>query len=169
MALNVRIKDVVSPRSLDTLTIRRGGNFQTFADERVLQVYTGWVAATHGAGGSLTRNIANSFVPLDGNRRVQTFLPGNVDLGDVEITVTAALSSFGDAPSVAAVDRASVTLEPQTIGGVGGNPLALVIQATLAAHEGNVHAFSYQVTVLAHPRLFGDILTLSPQETPDIS
>ena len=167
MPLNVQIKDVVRPQSLDTLTVRRGGDFQSFPDQRVLQVYTGWIAATHGAGGDLTRNTAISFVPLDGSRNVQTYLPGNVDLGGVEVIMTAALSSFGDRPSVAAVDRATVSLEPQTFGGIAGNPLVLVVRATLAAHEGNVHAFAYQVTVLAHPSLFGQILTLGAQETPD--
>lgn len=166
MALNVQIKDVVRPQSLDTLTVRRGGSFQTDADQRVLQVYTGWVAATHGAGNDLTRNTAISFVPLDGNRRVQTFNPGNVDLGQIEAVVTASLSSFGGDPDVAAVDRASVRLEPQTFGGVGGNPLVLVLRATLAAQDGAVHAFAYQVTVLAHPSLFDQVLTLDPPTTP---
>lgn len=166
MPLNVQIKDVVRPQSLDTLTVRRGGSFQTSADQRVLQVYTGWVAATHGAGDDLTRNTAISFVPLEG-RTVQTYLPGNQDLGGVEAIVTAALSSFGDAPSVAAVDRASVSLEPQNLENIAGQPLVLVLRATLAAHEGNVHAFAYQVTVLAHPSLLGTVLTLGAQETPD--
>lgn len=165
MALNVRISDVTRPQSLAALTTRRDGDPNAFADQRLLVTYTGWVGATHGAGDDLTRNTAISFVPL-GGRDIQTFLPGNQDLGQVEAIVTASLSSFGDSPAVAAVDRASVELKPQTFGGVAGNPLVLILRATLAAHEGNVHAFAYQVTVLAHPSLFGDVLTLPASTAP---
>ncbi len=69
-------------------------------------------------------------------------------------------SSFGGDPDVAAVDRATVSLEPQTVGGIAGNPMVLVLRAPLAEQDGAVHAFAYQVRVLAHPSLFDQVLTL---------
>ena len=67
------------------------------------------------------------------------------------VTVTAAPSSVGDdddEANVAAVDKASVQLEPQTFPGVGGTKFCLVLRATVAAHHAEVIAFTYQVTVL---------------------
>lgn len=165
MTLNVELKDISNPQRLRTLTTRPGGTPGTFADQRLLIVYCGWIGATHGAGSDLTRNTAISFVPNE-DGGVQTFKAGNQDLGDVEAIVTAGLSSFGDDPDVAAVDRVTVALETRTFPGVAGHPLVLILRATLAAQNGAVHAFNYQVTLLAHPSLLDAVLPLSPTAHP---
>jgi hypothetical protein len=165
MPLNVELKDITRPQRSATLTTRPGGTPGAFADQRLLLVFTGWVGATHSAGGDLTRNIAISFV-ANPDRTVQTFKSGNQDLGQVEAIVVAGLSSFGGDPDVAAVDQVTVGLEPRTFPGVGGQPLVLILRATLAAQDGSVHAFGYQVTVLAHPSLLDATLTLPASTHP---
>jgi hypothetical protein len=166
MPISVKLADVVHPQRLAALTVREGGNPGASADRRLMIVHTGWVLATlEGGDDSITRATALSFVP-NGDRKVQTYKPPTADLGGVQAVVAAALTSFGNDPDVAAVDEVSVALENRTFPGVAGEPLVLILRAKLAAQDGNVNRFGYQVTLLAHPDLLGPALTLSDETSP---
>jgi hypothetical protein len=166
MAINVALGDVVSPQRLAMRGVREGGNPEADADARLMIVYTGWLEVTLGAGSTLFRDTAISFVPNELGQ-VQTFKPDNEgDLGVVRAIVTASLSSFGSSPDTAAVDRASVFVEPRTFPGIAGSPRVLILRVRLAVADGAIHGVSYQVTVLANPLLLDTVLTLSDGATP---
>jgi hypothetical protein len=68
-----------------------------------------------------------------------------------DFTVTAAPSSVADVEdeaAVGAVDSASVALEPQQFVEVGGTQWCLIPRANLASLNAELHAFTYQITVL---------------------
>src|SRR3712207_2675110 len=68
-----------------------------------------------------------------------------------DFTVTAAPSSVADVEdeaAVGAVDSASVALEPQRFVEVGGTQWCLIPRANLASLNAELHAFTYQITVL---------------------
>jgi hypothetical protein len=68
---------------------------------------------------------------------------------------------------VAAVDEASVALEDTRIfPGVARHPRILILRARLAAQDGAVHPFGYQVTLLIHPDLLGPVLSNTTRNTP---
>jgi hypothetical protein len=170
MPVNVKLKDVAQPQRLDALVAIQDPDpthnpFTVPADRRVQIVYTGWLGATFGTV-ALARDQVLSFVPhvdvMDKKLKVQTFLPANSDLGDVQAVVMASLSSFGSGPSTAAVDHASIATVHKSIPGVGDDLglRVLVVTAQVAADGGEVHGIAYQVTVLANPQLLGPALIL---------
>jgi hypothetical protein len=166
VAINVELGDVVSAQRLAMRGIREGGSPEADADARLMIVYTGWLSVNLATGSNLHRETFVSFVP-NGLGQIQTFKPDNEgDLGVVQAVVTASLSSFGDSPVTAAVDRASVSIEPRQFPGEGGSPRVLILRARLAVSEGTIHAISYQVTVLANPLLLDKTLTLGDGATP---
>jgi hypothetical protein len=171
MAINVQLGDVASPQRLAMLGVREGGDPAKDADRRLMIVHSGWMAGTFGVGGPLSRDTALSFVPngpgtTPGTVAIQTFKRGNVDVGAVEAIVSSALSSLAGRPEVAAVDHASMALEPRLFPGFDESHLVLVLRARLAAARGVINAISYQVTVLAHPTLVGDVLSLPSTTAP---
>ena len=165
MSIKVKMSDMSRPQRLAALVVREGGDPTVPADRRLLIVYTGWIGATHEAGGNLVREEVVSFVPNDPNT-VQTFKPGKEGGEGVQAVVTASLSSFGGEPDTAAVDRASVSLENKPFLSVDGNALVLVLKVEVAAAGGAVHGIAYQVTVLAHPDLLGPVVPVSGQVSP---
>ena len=161
MAISVKVKDVVLPRHLAAFPFID----RTSTDRVKMEVYTGWVGVNHTGGGSLQRTEAVTFVLLSKNL-VQ---PYQQEKDLLEVTVTATPSSVADdddEANVAAVDKASVKLEPQTFPGVGGSPLCLVLRATVAALNATVHAITYQVTVLTTGREDLDPIPLDPNIAP---
>ena len=68
-----------------------------------------------------------------------------------DFTVTAAPSSVADVEdeaAVAAVESASVAFEPQQFVEVEGTQWCLIPRANLASLNAELHAFTYQITVL---------------------
>lgn len=162
MAIHVEVQDIVSPRHLTAL-VSVPGTPPNPPSPANMEVYTGWVTVNHNAGGATVPEEALSFVMLD----TQFIQPYNI--GEIlDITVMVAPSSVADdddEANVAAVNRASVVLEPQTFGGVAGNPNCLVLRARLGAHHANVISITYQVTVLARMSQLGPI-KLAPTDKP---
>ena len=161
MVIHVPTKSVVLPRHLAAYV---------FADRdtnnRVkMEIYTGWVAVNFYVGDEGVRRAeVATFVLLD-NQLIQPYLDEDL----LDVTVTAAPSSVADdddEANVAAVDDASVELEPQSFPGVGGNPQCLILRATVAACNATVHAFTYQVTVLTRSREDLDPLKIGPNIKP---
>jgi hypothetical protein len=167
MVIKIPVSQVVNPQRLDSRTTRSGGNPATFADQRTLIVYAGWIVAPFANDdGHLVHDVAVSFVP-NSDGRLQTFKEGNQDLRQVEAIVATALSSINNnGNGAAAVDETSIDLEPQTFPGIAGHPLTLVLRARLAALNGSVQRIGYQVTVLAHPDLLGDAVSIPATTTP---
>ena len=60
----------------------------------------------------------------------------------------AVVADVEDEAAVAAVDSASVALEPQQFVEVGGTQWCLIPRANLASLNAVLHAFTYQITVL---------------------
>ncbi len=157
--INVMVADVFNPQRVAILGTREGGDPQAERDRRLMIVYTGFIAVTHGAGNSLSRNTALSFVPFsdeDGNFMLDTFKARRPDdPPEAEIALTAALASFGSSPEVAAIDRAAVSIQQQNQ--LTGDPRVLVLRLSLAAHDGAIHSISYQVTVVVHPSMIDSV------------
>ncbi len=164
MPIRVRLRDVAQPQDLRVDATRSGGNPASDADRRALIVHTGWIGATF-VSDELAREEVISFVPLD-NGEIQRFELGNQDLGNVTAVVTASLSSFADEPNTAAVDNATVRLEPRTFPGIEGSPQVLILRARVTVAGGKIHGISYQVTVRAHPSLLVETLDLPDSTQP---
>ena len=168
MAIGVEAGDITNAQRLAMLGTREDGNPEAVADRRLMIVHTGWIGVTFGAGSNLERDTAISFVPNvvfnNGTAELQTFNPVNQDRPEVEAIVTASLSSFGNSPDTAAVDRAAVRL--RKIDALPGDPIVLVLEARLAAAEGAIHGVSYQVTVLAHPDMLGPTVVVNSNVSP---
>src|SRR5581483_11506448 len=81
MVIKIPVSQVVNPQRLDTRTTRSGGNPATFADQRTLIVYAGWIVAPFANDdGHLVHDVAVSFVP-NSDGRPQTFKEGNQTFG----------------------------------------------------------------------------------------
>jgi hypothetical protein len=134
-AIQVQLQDVNKPRHLAAFPFADGTNLGRVK----MEVYTGWVVVNFNVGNTLDHADVKTFVPLDPNT-IQPY--GEEDI--IGVTVTAAPSSVDvvSTGGTAAVDEASVKLEPQ----VGAQ--CLVLRAKLAAAKAHLIAFTYQVTVL---------------------
>jgi hypothetical protein len=141
-SFGVPIQDVVSPHHLVVFT-------ETGVGQQVrMDVYTGWAGVNYDAGSASTvrRDEWVSFLPHD-TMRVLSYQEGSLR----DFTVTAAPSAVADVEeeaAVAAVDSASVALEPQQFVGVGGTKWCLILRANLAVLNATLHAFTYQITVV---------------------
>jgi hypothetical protein len=109
---------------------------------RVMDVYSGWLTIDF-RHDTLTRDRVISWVPLNDTGKIQKYLGGKDG-----IVTTASISSFGDAPEVAAVDRASTLLKDVPISGEMLDGV-LVLEVDVAVRAGALHRVAYQVTVLA--------------------
>jgi hypothetical protein len=174
MALNVKAGDIVRPKRLAILGVREDANDPPLgADKRLMIVYTGWIAVTHGAGEDESFETAVAFVPNgpgpSANKvEIQTWKEDDKsDLGIVEAVVTSALSGFGDEIDAAAVDSVKVELKHKNFPGIGGAQRFLVLTANLTAEDGAIKGISYQVTVLTHPGLLDTPLVVDKNEFPD--
>jgi hypothetical protein len=139
---NVPAGDVTSPQHLAVYVFTD----RTTNKRAKMEVYTGWVGV-HFDG--LRQEFASFVLVQPG--LIQPYQADDL----LDVTVTAAPSSVADdddEANVAAVDFASVALEPQSFPSVGGTPHCLVLRATVAALNATVHAFTYQVTVLTKGR-----------------
>jgi hypothetical protein len=168
MAINVEAGDIVNVQRLAMLGTREGGDPQNDPDRRLMIVYTGWIGVTLGVGSPQQSQTAISFVPNgpgpSGQVEIQTFKTPRQDQADVEVVVTASLSSFGSSPDVAAIDKASVSVEKLT--SFQGDPRVIILRARLSAAEGAVHGISYQVTVLVHPDMLDTPILVGFGQTP---
>ena len=145
--IKVPVGNVEAPRHLSAFVSRDlAGNNRARMD-----VFTGWVGVNfRGDGGAVHRDNFESFLLTD-SKAVHTFTSEN-DILDVTVTVApSSVADDDDEANVAAVDTASVRLEPQVFGGIAGTPLCLILRGKVAALNATVHAVTYQVTVLSRP------------------
>ncbi|MFD6108224.1 hypothetical protein ACFWFQ_36850, partial [Nocardia salmonicida] len=124
--------------------------------ERVLlETYTGWVQSNIAFLGHLEHFTVKSFLPIAQNmvkfyQTTESDKPGSI----IKTTVVAspgAMAPVEDEANVFAVDAATVALEPQTFGGIEGNPLCLVLNARLGLLNTTMHNYTYSVNVLTKP------------------
>jgi hypothetical protein len=109
-------------------------------------MYTQGGGVNYGPFGSMHRDEWVSFIPSH-PMGVLAYQEGSLR----DFSVTAAPSSVADVEdeaAVAAVDSASVALEPQQFVEVGGTQWCLIPRANLASLNAVLHAFTYQITVL---------------------
>ncbi|MFI6866636.1 hypothetical protein [Nocardia sp. NPDC050406] len=139
-------------------------------ENALIHVYAGWIQVGFAAGdiNAVAQESYKSFVPLDVNGRVLTYDPG----APFNVTVSVAPASFAcssdfeDEPGTTAVNSATVALEPQIFGGVGGTPNLLVLRAELAAQRSTIFSITYQVTTAAPAAAVLDELNLSLGAAP---
>jgi hypothetical protein len=157
MAINVPVKNITLPQHLAAFLFTD----RTTNNRTKMEVYTGWVGVNfYGGDGSVHREQAVSFVLLD-NLVIQPYKED--DLLDVTVTVApSAVADDDDEANVAAVDDASVQIEPQTFAGVGGTVHCLVLRTTVAALNATLHEITYQGTVLTKSREDLQPLQLDP-------
>lgn len=144
MSMHLEIKSVDSSRDLEAFVFSDAAKTNTVR----MEVYTGWIAFTFSAGGSLGAEEIVSFVPIKTNV-VRRYQPNDL----ITSTLTATLSAVADdddESNLFALDRATVKLEPQVFGGVGGSPSCLVLRARVSALNGQLHRIAYQVTTLTN-------------------
>jgi hypothetical protein len=145
------------------------GEFNSVAQPVVMDIYTGTCAFDFSSGsfdGPLRDNLV-SLGPLG------TLTGSDVDLqnypGPVEAIISASMTSFGDEPTGAAVDGATVKLESHTFPHFQAN--VLVINADIGVEAGNLHRLAYQVTAFTQISQDQDlhqfVVHVNPdQETP---
>ncbi len=162
MAINVPIKNVLQPQHLDFFASTSLGA----ATSVKIEVFTGIIACNFtGDDGTVHRTNVVSFVPI-GPNEIRPYNDGDI-LDTTIICTTSSVADDDDEANVAAVDRASVKLEPQVFGGISGSPLCLILRATVAALSATVHAITYQVTVKSRGRETLNPITLDPDVSPD--
>jgi hypothetical protein len=139
------------------------GEFNSVTQPVVMDIYTGTCAFdfSSGAFDGPLRDTLVSLVPLG------THTGQDVDLqnypGPVEAIISASMTSFGDEPTGAAVDGATVKLETHTFPGFQAN--VLVIHAEIGVESGNLHRLAYQVT--AFTQMNQDLHQLVVHVNPD--
>jgi hypothetical protein len=166
MAILVPIGDVRQAQHLGV----RGGLISTSDPEEdvavSMEVYTGWVGPGFQPGGSLTQDLARTFLPLDNHEHVKSYEPDSL----VDFTVTASPASVApseDEATVFAVDGAFVSLQgPQNFSGIFSHPFCLELSVRLGGLNVAFHMFTYQVTVLIKENTETDVLELDPSEAP---
>jgi hypothetical protein len=162
MTKSIPLGDVGHPQHLRAIV-----KDETNLIDQVMDVYTGWIGVgieeTHN---NLFREQILSFVPLSPGK-VQEYR--DVDATGRRVTsaiVVATISSIAGDIETAAVDFATVSLQPFQFPGVAGTHFLLVLQATVAAQDGTVHGIAYQVTVLTDAIRLPRTLTLDRDTTP---
>lgn len=118
----------------------------------MLETYTGWVQSNIAFMGHLEHFTVKSFLPIRQNtvrfyQTTESGEPGSI----IDTTVVAspgAMAPAEDEANVFAVDAATVALEPQTFGGIEGNPLCLVLNARLGLLNTTMYNYTYSVNVL---------------------
>jgi len=148
MTIRVPIGNVLQAERLGV----RGGGLETFAQEEIvsaqMEVYTGWVTPSFGAGGSTVREEARTFVPLNTQPQIRAYQRDSL----VDHTVTVSPATIGpeeDEATLFGVDGARVALEPQSFSGIGGTQFCLVLRVDLVGLNVTLHRFTYQVTILS--------------------
>lgn len=120
------------------------------ANGGVLDIYTGYAKIHVDHGSEVRRHNMYSLVPLPRQNppdpfRVQEY-PGPLAEAAVQTAMTASLTSFGDAPKVAAVDWAQVELRPAHFH-EDREGVVLLMNVAIAVAEGVVLRFAYQINV----------------------
>jgi hypothetical protein len=148
MDIIVPLRDVVAAQHQRCLVrgeINNPSGPNTIGD-LVMDVYTGWIMFEYEQDDPGHDHVM-SFVPLGTGSGTKLDIVNYV--GGVSAIVSASVSSFADAPDLAAVDKAKVLLKTHEFKGVPPARV-LVLDASVAVTEGKLHRVSYQVTVLAN-------------------
>jgi len=138
-----------------------------FLGDLVLDVYTGWIGIRQLMGwtemGGVWRTELVTYVPLGpidhpagdpGPLLVDIQAYNNVFEGRplTQAVVHATLTSLVDNPDVAAVDVANILVEPRLFPGTVGEQFVPILYVTGALQAGEIHGFSYHITVLSQPK-----------------
>jgi hypothetical protein len=164
MAIRLPIGNVLQAQRLGV-----GGGLETTGEEENvpvrMEVYTGWVTPSFGAGGSTAREEARTFLPLTNQQQIRSYQQDS--LVDHTVTVSpATIAPEEDEATLFGVDGARVALEPQTFPGVGGTQFCLVLRVDLVGLNVTLHRFTYQVTVLIDENTETTVIDLNRVQRP---
>jgi hypothetical protein len=145
--------------------------------DSTVDVYTGFIrvdqAGPTGTGGVSTLSV-KAFLPMGGGKvwsygNAQSVPPPQPKI-DTAVSASpsgwACLSDDEDEPATTSVDWARVDIEPQTIDGVLGKPLLLVLTLRLAVQRCTLFTVTYHVTVAGQP-IGADPITIGIDVAPD--
>ncbi len=152
--VHVAIENVTDPTYVKSLVIKPELNVDPTKPEslQLQEVYAGFItlqADNHAA--PTARSTYRSFLPIE---PLKIRFYGQPTLKDPEIQVAVCVSPAGfsdddDEANVVSVDSASVELKSQTLPGVSGSPLCLLLSVDQAILNGRFHRIAYNVTVLS--------------------
>jgi hypothetical protein len=142
------LKEVKEPTHIQFVVVNPGmphGDPPIPAQAFLIEVYAGNIAVQYEDNSrTIDHRHDTCFIPIN-NSTVQAYSET-----EIETTTCVSIANFTTAEEQAnlvAVDRAVVKLEPQSIGGVAGTPMCLVLHVDLAVLNSNLRSIAYNVTV----------------------
>ena len=150
--IRVSLAHIVQPTHLTVFATSVPGATSLPGNEKVrLDIFSGWLNVNFSVGGgTVHRDTCRAFL-VNEKKHIFKFVE-EADLLDVTVCMTpSSVGDDDDEANVAAVDSATVLVQPQTLPGIGGQQACPILQGRLAALSANIIAVAYHVVLLSKP------------------
>jgi hypothetical protein len=132
----------------------------------LFEVYTGNVVMHFPGGSQVTRKDFSIYLPLRDNT-IRTYGDNRKVAFESAVLVTPiGFQAKEDEEFLCSVDAWELAIVPRTFPGVGGKPMCLVLNFSLAIMNGNLFRIGYNVTLSTPRGLKLDSLDLKPDASP---